>query len=249
MQRPSFASTLSPILVALALLATTECAPTDDYFVESGDEASFGGLDGLGGSGFAGSGLGGSALGGGAGSGSPGGSSGAGRGGSAGTSGAAQGGGAQGGAAGACNECTSDCTTLYYGDRPYRFCSTALTQPDAAAECAAAGMSLAAIEDGEENAWIRTTMRAEYQGPHLVFFLGASDADQEGDWAWGDGAVFWRGESNGNPQSQGYAAWDDFQPNDSVIAGTEDCLIMAFSDGMWSDIRCDLEFPFICEGE
>lgn len=63
-------------------------------------------------------------------------------------------------------------------------------------------------------------------------WLGASDAKAEGDWQWLSGeAWLYQNFASGRPDNQ---------------ERSEHCLSLG-SDGLWDDVACERELPYICE--
>jgi hypothetical protein len=105
-------------------------------------------------------------------------------------------------------------------------------------------MTLAVIEDQAENAWITKTFSGLYPGPSPHGFIGANDVSKEGEWRWANGTTFWRA---GAAVSGSYTNWAVGQPNEGPMGAMEDCLTIGISDGMWDDMSCDSELPYVCE--
>jgi len=126
----------------------------------------------------------------------------------------------------------------------YAFCFSSKIQADARATCGDRGMTLAVIEDQAENAWIAKTFSGLYPGLGARGFIGANDVSNEGEWRWASGTTFWRA---GSAVSGSYANWAVGQPNEGPMGAMEDCLTIGVSDGMWGDMSCDTELPYVCE--
>lgn len=97
--------------------------------------------------------------------------------------------------------------------------------------CEKMGATLAVVTSREEADFIATLCDGRYM------YLGASDAAEEGTWAWVDGTP-WE-----------FTFWAKGQPND--YGGTEDYLA-TYDDGLWVDVDAageDFWMPtgFICE--
>jgi hypothetical protein len=92
---------------------------------------------------------------------------------------------------------------------------------------------LATVTSQEENDYI--SARLESSG-----WMGASDAETEGDWKWVTGpeagTSFWQGLGDGSPVNGGFNAWAAGEPND--YAGDEDCA-QYYPEGDWNDLPCD----------
>ncbi|MEQ1506390.1 MAG: lectin-like protein [Myxococcota bacterium] len=98
----------------------------------------------------------------------------------------------------------------------------------AAAACDALGWTLATPSTDVEQA----ELFAVVDPYDALFWLGYSDRDDEGDWAWVDGSPV--GGSN----------WDEWQPDD--YGGVEDCADCT-EDGAWNDLPCEAWLRYVCE--
>lgn len=158
-----------------------------------------------------------------------------------------------GGGAGKSNDCGEDCrarcTTTKIDGRAYSFCFERLTYWAATAACEARGETLAKIETGRENAEIAAQLAALDTENSIRAFVGASDAEMEGEWTWHDGDVFWRGGAEGKAVAGHYANWEKGQPANlsPVTWEPEHCLVIQFANGTWDDMRCELPLPYVCE--
>src|SRR6185436_16468150 len=175
----------------------------------------------------------------GAGAGGQAGSVGTGTGGSGGTGGTT----GAGGGAGACALAT-------YGGHTYALCDRPLSWINAAADCAASGMSLVRIDDAAENQWVLTNafagVPASDNQSTVWRWLGGTDLTVVGEWRWTDGALFWLGGSNGSAQNGLYANWLANRPTSGGTAS--DCTIMQHNTaGFWTDWDCARLEPYVCE--
>jgi hypothetical protein len=236
--RRAFRAPLAPLALALAPVVSG-CPLHDDYYVaEDANSAksdtggagasTSGGQSGRDGTGTGGSG-GGSVE--------------------AGTGSAGTGEDASGGEAGSCEDCVQNCTSARFRHHDYAFCLGDATYAQAEAACATLGMKLARVADEAENIWILQNAIANFRPEQIRAFLGASDAEKEGEWVWEGGVVFWRGDADGEAVSDRYVHWEAEQPaNYSPVTSTpEDCLTINFADGTWNDMRCELPLPYVCE--
>jgi hypothetical protein len=135
------------------------------------------------------------------------------------------------------------CKAASFNGHNYLLCSTLLAQPDAAAVCAANGMSLARVDDATENQWIVNTLYSPVLPPDQVanwIWLGGSDAVTEGSWLWPDGTLFYQ---NG-PVGVLYTQWGQAEPNNA--RGGENCLAVRVNYN-WTDITCSDAHYFCCE--
>jgi hypothetical protein len=123
----------------------------------------------------------------------------------------------------------------------YLLCTNYLTQPDAAAQCAANGMHLARVDDAVENQWIVDTLEGPVvdSGVHWIW-LGGSDAVTEDSWLWPDGTLFYQ---NG-PVGGLFTNWGNAEPNDA--RGGEDCLAERVTY-VWTDLACTETHYSCCE--
>ncbi len=157
----------------------------------------------------------------------PGGNSGAG--GEAGTGGTA-------GTTGAPAECEAGWTETAEGDRCRRVFTDRKTWSAARASCAEQNSHLATVRSDSDNEALRTLVGLETD-QHPNYFIGLSDAAQEGVWQWEDGSspseFFWLDSEN--------------EPNGGV---DENCVGVARSSGMWMDLSCDTgvhQELYVCE--
>jgi len=159
--------------------------------------------------------------------------------------------------------CAPGCTGFLLDERPYAFCTSVADRNTALTTCAAQSMRLVWLETPVESsaliAALATLVPAQAGDGELVVQLGASDAEDEGEWRWvgnaasPDGFQFWEGttaDDDGEPVNGAYAAWDDIEPNDQ---GGEDCGALSVrggetrDPGAWDDRACDETLPFVCE--
>ena len=134
------------------------------------------------------------------------------------------------------------CTPATFGGHAYAFCDGPLTWMGAGSDCAAKGMRLVRIEDLAENSWLALVAFASSTGTST--WLGADDLAVSGDWRWSDGALFWRGGSNGFAQGGLYARW---LINSPTNGGTPtDCAVLQLG-AFWKDWSCDSRQPYVCE--
>lgn len=120
----------------------------------------------------------------------------------------------------------------YSGDLQscYRLVSIpALSWAQASIDCTlwSAGLGhLVSVASAGEDEFLRT-----FVGGAQVW-LGASDAKIEGDWRWLSGETwFYQNFGSGRPDNQGRS---------------EHCLSLG-SDGLWDDVACERELPYVCE--
>jgi len=126
----------------------------------------------------------------------------------------------------------------------YLLCGTNETWPMVRRRCTDEGFDLVVIDDGIENAWLRTAMDGAVG--NMDVWLGGTDQTNEGAWETVTGSLFWQGLSNGSSVNGRYTNWQAMEPNNG--GGTEeDCLLMLL-DGTWNDASCEPTMrPFACE--
>jgi hypothetical protein len=125
-------------------------------------------------------------------------------------------------------------------------------------------MLLVSIETEAENEALVAAVAPLYEdlaqdnGEQPGVWTSATDSEQEGDWRWGvDGPAFWEGDDTGEVVDGAFAAWGPERPNDQEGGGMqqqgEDCAVLYLSDGdegdagEWNDLRCYVEYTFVCE--
>ncbi len=97
--------------------------------------------------------------------------------------------------------------------------------------CALNGGYLASIRSSEEDNFVRSNFYYNAYGSNM--WLGGSDTQTEGMWQW----------TSGEPWE--YSNWHPNEPNNGT---SENCLAY-WGDfgGMWNNVRCDVEYNFVCE--
>ncbi|NWX19669.1 CL17A protein, partial [Aegotheles bennettii] len=107
---------------------------------------------------------------------------------------------------------------------------SAATKPWVAAKefCATVGAHLAIVDTEQENKFLANHIMND-----RVFWLGMTDAHQEGDWQWVNG------------RSLSLSFWNSGEPNNAGHHG-EDCVTI-YSNGRWNDDVCSNSHPWICE--
>ncbi|MBN1655052.1 MAG: C-type lectin domain-containing protein [Deltaproteobacteria bacterium] len=131
-----------------------------------------------------------------------------------------------------------DCSQVDNNGHSYFFCRNNRDFFDAHGRCGRLGMSLATIDDANENAFIKSQIVS-------ASLIGAHDQYSEGRWQWADsGKHFWIGGAwTGYPVNGLYNNWDFGEPNDSL---EEDCAEIYLS-GTWNDTDCSDKQDYICE--
>ena len=119
--------------------------------------------------------------------------------------------------------------------RAYWLCFQGVEWATARLRCLDVGADLVVIDEPLENEWLLSQL----EGGEL--WLGASDAEVEGEWTWVDGT----------PLPLDHPNWADGQPDDHF---GEDCLrLIAAEDsifgarGEWNDQDCLTLLGYICE--
>ena len=135
--------------------------------------------------------------------------------------------------------CRPECACERRGAGEFMFCSGAVSFEQALALCGGAGGALVSVEDEEQNTWLSQRMQ-ELEADD--FWLSGTDVEVEGVWRWSDGRVFFGGTADAGGAAA-FAPWGDQQPND---LNGEDC--MRSTGGVWRDLDCTDELPFVCEG-
>jgi hypothetical protein len=119
-----------------------------------------------------------------------------------------------------------------YGGHCYLMFSAPKDWNAALAHCGDFDAHLVAVEDGNENAFLKLT----FVGTREVW-MGSTDFGSEGTWRWVTG-VPWT-----------FVAWDPSEPNN--LDNQENCgsFKAARSLAVWNDSRCWWSYPYICERE
>jgi hypothetical protein len=116
-----------------------------------------------------------------------------------------------------------DCQLANAGGWAYFFCPTPLPYTMALGSCWAAGSTLVAINDAEENeALVDEMVEDEY-------WIGFNDAAIEDTWVWATGS-----------EGGDYSNWDDEEP------GPADFAFIRRENGRWATSTDDPR-PYICE--
>ena len=112
----------------------------------------------------------------------------------------------------------------------YLFCGASVTWYEAVERCESYSRQLVIIQDEDENYFLTDILDTRLPG---IWWIGMSDADQEGVWTWIDGSELT------------LDAWHNGEPNDY---GGEDCgEIYRWGSETWNDAPCDANNNFICE--
>lgn len=116
-------------------------------------------------------------------------------------------------------------------DGKYCLARTGYTFADAKKQCAQMGGSLAGPITESDNETLRKAVAARFSATR--FWIGLSDADEEGHWKWSSGAPF------------AFEAWGRGEPNDYQ---KEDCVEVQADTWTWNDFDCSAARAFVCEG-
>ena len=111
-----------------------------------------------------------------------------------------------------------------YNGSQYQLTSESLSWSEAQAEAKSFGGNLVVINDAAEQKWLNQTF-----GNTQQFWIGLSDAEQEGNFQWVDGS------------DRNYQNWAEGEPNDSKFDGAypqgEDYVLMNWNSlGQWNDL-------------
>ena len=99
---------------------------------------------------------------------------------------------------------------------------------------------LATVTSAEENSFVKSKLSS------YNTWLGGSDAATEGSWLWATGPEKDTQFSTGaTAYNSSYVNWKSGEPNNTN--GTEDCLIMYYSDGSWNDGGNNTPIRYIVE--
>jgi spore coat protein CotH len=121
--------------------------------------------------------------------------------------------------------------TLDNGD-PFELCFQQKNYADAQADCVAKGGHLASIRNQSEHQQLVSASLGLWW---TSWWIGLDDIAEEGTFVWQDGTPL------------DYTAWADNEPNDS---NGEDCgHFWGATGGLWNDIPCTNEMPYICRFE
>ena len=122
-------------------------------------------------------------------------------------------------------------------DKFYKFVPSFNMWQNAQAEASALTLNsqpgrLVTINSAAENEFVFKISQAE----NASVWLGASDADTEGQWHWhlgpGDERLFWTGDENGLSFNGAYTNWLSGEPDND---NNEDFAILSRNDGTWND--------------
>ena len=119
---------------------------------------------------------------------------------------------------------------------------------DAAAACAARGPGsrLVDVSSPAENTLISRLGDASVSS---FVWMGATDAQVEGDWRWLDGADF---PPSPPPNVSSFVRWHAGEPNNGGAGSAQNCAAIARQGsftGDWDDRRCDDQLASVCETE
>jgi hypothetical protein len=118
------------------------------------------------------------------------------------------------------------CSDVLIAARGFELCEDELTWAQARDACALRSMTLASIHVEMES----EGLGALVPSPRVVW-IGLSDRDVEGDYAWVD------------LSPTDFTAWGPNEPEDAD--GEEDCVALDH-EGAWSAWRCETPQPYVC---
>jgi hypothetical protein len=153
--------------------------------------------------------------------------------------------------------CPDGCAVkLRSGGSRYLFCGPTVATREAwtAAEatCIENLFRLARIDDATENGYLQSQAAIAFPGSP-TFYIGGTDAADEGTWRWTDGVDFWMGTAQGGAAVGGlYTNWRSTEPDNAPLGPSgEDCVAVdtgnGSSQGQWSDHECSVPAPYVCE--
>lgn len=138
-----------------------------------------------------------------------------------------------------------DCLCRDYAGHAYLFCSTAYSWSQGNSRCGFYQTSLAKIESPGEDQWILKQAHGITDPRPLTFFwIGASSMGSPGVWHWPDGAIFWRGNANGNQVDGSYFNWRISNPQKIDAAA---CVFL--DDNGWEEGDCSFKRGYVCEAQ
>jgi hypothetical protein len=123
----------------------------------------------------------------------------------------------------------------------YTIFKGAATWTDAKIQCRSRGMVLASVTSDAIASELHSQMLTALIGTggptYTAYWVGGSDAAQEGIWRWEDGSTW------------SYSKWHTGEPNNAN--GKEHCLAIGFGSnpnisGRWDDATCATTLPFAC---
>ncbi|XP_061470470.1 hepatic lectin-like isoform X2 [Rhineura floridana] len=114
----------------------------------------------------------------------------------------------------------------YFDGECYHFSVQRATWHTAKSHCEERNSSLVVVNDEAEQNFLESQARTEN------FWIGLTDADNEGEWRWIDGTNY----------RNGYKKWKKGEPNNHDHK--EDC---AHLSGEWNDLACNASMFYVCE--
>jgi hypothetical protein len=144
------------------------------------------------------------------------------------------------------NACRNGCAGVSHAGIGYVLCygnGQQRSWQDASTDCTNRGMRLARIDSEDENAFIRKASLALGFGG--IIWIGASDLNRKGTWAWTDGTQFWLGGAAGHTVGGQFATWDTREPDGA--GPTEDCAAMFTNVEKWHDLACGARYAYVCK--
>ncbi|XP_035667178.1 uncharacterized protein LOC118409908 isoform X2 [Branchiostoma floridae] len=134
------------------------------------------------------------------------------------------------------------CPPLYlvgFKDRCFRLSTKKANFRRAKTICEQDGGRLAVLQDEETDLFIRKKIRRLPYERTLSYWIGLSDAQEEGTFVWTDGTEL---------TASDYTHWRPGNPDNAVVGDGEDCVeIRQELDYMWNDVDCRKKRHFVCE--
>ncbi len=127
------------------------------------------------------------------------------------------------------DETCGRCVEMSRGGQTYHVCPTRVNWASAQALCVRLGADLFVPDSRGESDWVH---RHALSVARQDYWIGLSDREEEGVFAWVDGA------------EREFAFWADGEPNDS--GDGEDCAHLR-GDGRWNDGVCGGRLGVVCE--
>lgn len=147
------------------------------------------------------------------------------------------------------NVCPNGCSGFVIDESSglgYMYCVSRKDFQHARDACNDQSMHLVWVDSISENQLVSEHLDA--LGDDTEVLIGASDQQKEGDWVWyGGGALFWKGNQNGNAVNGAFVAWAPGVPDS--FGGNEDCAVLNPTTQRWSDRSCSATFSYVCESE
>lgn len=157
--------------------------------------------------------------------------------------------------AGQPSSCTTACSGggvyAQFGSNEYVYCSSGADYATAETFCEGigTGWSLTRVDDSSENYFVQSA-----GGVVSTRWIGGDKRDNDNEWRWTDGTLFWSGPGSADGSQSGiYNNWNNSfnshsgsEPNNGT---NSDCVVVTTSgQATWVDSGCGNSRPFLCEG-